>query len=69
MAQIALGTQRVLWDREMVPNNHPVWADGPWKVFLRTPEDVCGRIEYVRRNPMKEGLPEQSWECVVPYRG
>jgi REP element-mobilizing transposase RayT len=69
MAQIALRTQRALWEGKMVPKNHPVWADGPWKVFLTTPAEIRGRIEYVRQNPMKEGLPEQSWGCVVPYRG
>jgi REP element-mobilizing transposase RayT len=69
MAQIAMGTQKVLWERQMVPTNHPLWADAPWKVFLKTPNDVRGRINYVRQNPMKEGLPEQVWECVVPYRG
>ena len=69
MAQIARGTQKVLWEREMVPKNHPVWADAPWKVFLRTPDEIWGRIEYVRKNPMKEGLPEQFWKCVVRYKG
>jgi REP element-mobilizing transposase RayT len=69
MAQIAMGTQQALWERRMVPENHPVWADGPWKVFLRTRDEILGRIDYVKKNPMKEGLPEQTWECVVPYRG
>ena len=31
--------------------DHPVWAARPYKVFLRTPEEVRGRIEYVERNP------------------
>jgi REP element-mobilizing transposase RayT len=46
---------------------HPVWSTRPYKVFLRTPEEVRGRIEYVDRNPEKEGLPQQRYDFVQPY--
>ena len=50
-----------------VPVDHPVWTKGGWQVFLDSPRDVWGRIRYVEGNPLKEGLPRQSWPFVVPY--
>jgi REP element-mobilizing transposase RayT len=47
--------------------NHPVWAARPYKVFLRTPGEVRGRIDYVDCNPEKEGLPRQDFAFVRPY--
>jgi hypothetical protein len=47
--------------------NHPVWAARPYKVFLRTPADVRGRIAYVQRNPENEGLAPQEFEFVLSY--
>ena len=47
--------------------NHPVWAARPYKVFLRTPDEVHGRIEYVEGNPEKEGLPQQQHDFVQSY--
>jgi REP element-mobilizing transposase RayT len=41
-----------------------VWAEGSWKVFLDSPEDVRRAIEYVEENPMKEGKPRQRWSFV-----
>jgi REP element-mobilizing transposase RayT len=46
---------------------HPVWSNGPYKVFLYTPEEVIGGIDYVVKNPEKEGLPRQDWPFVKPY--
>jgi hypothetical protein len=43
------------------------WAEGLWKVFLFTPQDVQRAIRYVENNPPREGLPRQDWEFVVPY--
>ena len=43
------------------------FARGEWKVFLDTEEDVWRAIRYVEENPLKEGLPSQDWEFVVPY--
>jgi REP element-mobilizing transposase RayT len=50
-----------------VPMSHPVWTNGGWKVFLDAPDEVWPRIRYVEGNPMKEGLPKQTWPFVVPY--
>ncbi len=51
----------------IMPADHPVWTKGGWKVFLNTPEEVWPRIRYVESNPLKEGLPRQSWPFVVLY--
>jgi REP element-mobilizing transposase RayT len=47
--------------------NHPVWSTRPYKVFLRTPEEVSGRIAYVNGNPEKEGLSAQRYDFVQSY--
>jgi hypothetical protein len=45
------------------------WAQGTgWTVFLSTPADIERSIEYVRSNPMREGLREQRWSFLTPYR-
>jgi hypothetical protein len=36
-------------------------------VFLKTPDEVRSRIQYVERNPEKEGLPSQHFPFVHPY--
>jgi REP element-mobilizing transposase RayT len=51
----------------LVTKNHPVWSHRPYKVFLYSVDDVSGRIQYVEDNPLKEGLPRQTWDCVVEY--
>jgi hypothetical protein len=48
---------------------HPVWASRPYKVFLRTPDEVRGRVAYVEANPEKEGLSRQRYEFVRLYDG
>jgi REP element-mobilizing transposase RayT len=50
-----------------VAAEHPVWAARPCKVFLRTPDEVRGRVDYVEGNPMKEGLPPQHFDFVQSY--
>jgi REP element-mobilizing transposase RayT len=42
-----------------------VWAHRAWKVFLDRASDVERAIEYVNRNPTKEGMKEQSWNFVA----
>lgn len=49
--------------------DHPIWSNRPYVVFLYTPEEVRGRVDYVARNPAKEGLAPQSWPFVSPYDG
>src|SRR2546428_4348415 len=41
--------------------DHPVWAQGGWKVFLDHPDDVWRTIPYVCQNPLKMHLPAQEW--------
>jgi len=52
-----------------VAEDHPVWANRPYVVFLYTPGDVRHRVGYVNGNPMKEGLPHQSHPFVTAYDG
>lgn len=43
-----------------------VWAQGFWKVFLYTGNDIVRSIRYVEQNPIKAGLKPQRWPFVVP---
>jgi REP element-mobilizing transposase RayT len=52
-----------------VADDHPVWSDRPYKVFLDAPADVVRIVRYVAENPAKEGLPSQRWPFVVEYDG
>jgi REP element-mobilizing transposase RayT len=61
---LAADATLALRGKNLVPKNHPVWSHRPYKVFLYTPEDVIGRIDYVNDNPGKEGLPLQIWPLV-----
>lgn len=44
------------------------WAENSWPVFLDTPEDVRGAIDYVRRNPVKGGGAPQHWSFTREFR-
>ena len=49
---------------------HPCpWAEGGWKVFLDTPNEMKSRIRYVEENPQEAGFRRQRWSFVVPYAG
>src|SRR5687768_12025423 len=37
------------------------------KIFCFTAAHVADEIGYVRRNPTRSGLPEQTWSFVTPY--
>jgi REP element-mobilizing transposase RayT len=50
-----------------LPNGHPVWSSRPYRVYLETPDAVWSEIDYIWKNPMKEGLAEQRWDFVQPY--
>jgi hypothetical protein len=65
--QIANGSIDALHQFADVGNDHPVWSLRPYKVFLRTPGEIRGRIAYVHRNPKRENLAPQRFEFVVPY--
>jgi REP element-mobilizing transposase RayT len=63
----ARATQQ-LFKEALFPNDgRPVWAQGCWKVFLDSHEDVVRAIEYVERNPEKEGKRRQQWPFITPY--
>ena len=47
--------------------NHPVWGGPGWKVFLDRPDEVRRTVEYIRKNPIKLGLPPQRWSFVKEY--
>jgi REP element-mobilizing transposase RayT len=40
------------------------WAEGCWKVFLNTPEEIARAVGYVEENPLREGLRAQRWSFV-----
>jgi REP element-mobilizing transposase RayT len=41
------------------------WSRGQWKVYL-DPDDVLRAIEYVNNNPIKAGLPRQTYPFITP---
>jgi REP element-mobilizing transposase RayT len=64
---LAIATSQLLRAKSLVAVDHPVWSHRVYKVFLYSPDDVIGRIDYVEENPEKEGLPRQNWAFVKPY--
>ena len=52
---------------DRISANHPVISARPYSVLLFTPDDVRGRVDYVKKNPQKEGLPLQHWDFVKQY--
>jgi REP element-mobilizing transposase RayT len=60
-------SRRHLQSNGVVPIDHPVWTLKGWHVFLDSTDAVWGRIRYVEGNPLKEGLPMQTWPFVEPY--
>jgi REP element-mobilizing transposase RayT len=44
------------------------WARLPWVVYLFTEQDAYRSIDYVEKNPLKEGKPRQHWHFVTPWR-
>lgn len=47
--------------------NHPVISARPYNVLLSTPDAVRACIDYINRNPEKEGRAAQRWAFVSPY--
>jgi REP element-mobilizing transposase RayT len=43
------------------------WTDHGWNVYLNTDDDVRRAIDYVRENPLREGLRQQRWSFMIPY--
>src|SRR5262245_48858137 len=57
---------RLCFPDEISPH-HPVISARPSKVFLFEPDEVWDTIDYIKKNPLKEGLPAQTWEFVSAY--
>ncbi len=68
--------------RLIVENLHPLsqwqtrtgrmpkcWGRGLWKVYLDSEAGIVRAIDYVERNPLKEGKPLQHWPFVTPFSG
>ena len=43
------------------------WAEGCWKVFLNSREEIQRATEYVEQNPIKDGKKRQHWSFVHPF--
>jgi REP element-mobilizing transposase RayT len=52
-----------------IPNEHPVWSNRPYKVFLKSPNEIRRVVAYIENNPKKDALPTQSWPFVTRYDG
>jgi len=48
-------------------SEHSPWGDHGWNVYLDSDDDVRRAIDYVNHNPVREGLPKQKWNCVIPF--
>ena len=55
--------KRELWHAD----DHPVWGEHGWNVYLDEPPDVWRAINYVEQNPIKEGKRVQHWSIVTPF--
>jgi REP element-mobilizing transposase RayT len=42
------------------------WGRGEWKVFVDDPGHLAAAVQYVENNPVKDGLPPQTWSFVTP---
>jgi len=59
---------RALKDQGLWPaDGRPVWGAHGWNVRLESLRDVVRAVEYVERNPEKEGERRQAWQFVVPF--
>jgi REP element-mobilizing transposase RayT len=48
-------------------SDHPLWTNGGYVNFVATSEIVRRVIKYIAENPLKIGLPAQSWPFVKAY--
>jgi REP element-mobilizing transposase RayT len=47
----------------------PVWTQGYWVRYIDDLEQMSCAIEYVNRNPVREGLGRQDWKFITRFRG
>lgn len=60
-------SQAALRQLQDIDDNHPIWSNRPYSVFLSTPDDVRRVVTYIGNNPPKEKLPRQKWSFVKLY--
>jgi REP element-mobilizing transposase RayT len=46
----------------------PPWVEGGWFRYLNDDIAIESAIDYVRKNPIRIGLPPQRWRFVTPFR-
>src|SRR5687768_9764209 len=51
LERLAVATSNALRQHCGIADDHPIWADRPYKKFLYTPQDVRRVIAYILRNP------------------
>ncbi len=49
--------------------SHPIWAARPNSKYCLSTQQIRAVIDYIRGNPAKHTLPNQSWEFVKEYNG
>jgi REP element-mobilizing transposase RayT len=57
----------LLRERKRFDLAHPIWGGPGWKVFLDQPDEIWRTIVYIEQNPVKIGLPVQTWDFITPY--
>jgi hypothetical protein len=67
--EVAHATREAMRKLDGVDDDHPVWSDRPYGVFLYTPDDIDGRIDYVNDNFEKHKLPREIYPFVKEYDG
>ena len=65
---LSLKQAGLLPEAEQPGRTPPVWARRAWKVFCYSSQDVARCTRYINNNPIKAGLPRQTWRCITPYR-
>lgn len=58
-------------DQPRKSNGRPpgCWVRGHWSVYLDTEDDILRAIDYVNRNPTRDGFQKQHWSLVTPFSG
>ena len=69
IANLQAASCTALHEHGLRPPDHPVWGGPGWKVFQDHPDDIRRTIPYIESNPVKIGLPPQSWAFVKEYDG
>jgi len=63
----AEGLHRMAQFRDSDNGKPSPWARNSWPVYLDNPQRVLAAINYVEKNPQRDGKPPQKWSFVTPY--